>query len=354
MTRPLVILALALTLLLVPAAAQNPTRSGGGGTLAVLNKADGTVTLIDAATREALATITVGRGPHEAATSPDGKLVVVCNYGDRRSIGNTLSVIELAGRKVVRTVDLGKFQNPHGIAFLKDGRRVVVTVERQKAVLVVDVIEGKVLQAARTDAKISHMVAVGADEKRAFVANIGSGSMSVIDLEKGALVKVVATGAGAEGIAVHPTRKEVWVTNRAADSVSIVDSASLEIVATIPCAMFPIRVAFTPDGRHALVSCAKSNDVAVIDVAGREVSRRIASKAPERKKDDRGERVFGAGMTGAVPVGILVPPRGGVAYVANTYADTVSIVDLAGWKVIGHLVAGREPDGLAWSARVSR
>jgi hypothetical protein len=35
--------------------------------------------------------------------------------------------------------------------------------------------------------------------------------------------------------------------------------------------------------------------------------------------------------------------------VANTNADRVSIVDLEGWKTIGVLEPGREPDGLGYS-----
>ena len=318
-------------------------------TLAVLNKSDGTVSLVDTASREVRKTIAVGRGPHEAATSPDGGTVVVCNYGDRRSLGNSLSVIDVATAKVTRTIELGKFQNPHGIVFLKDGRRVVVTAERQKALLIVDVVKGEVLKAMETRQRISHMVAVTPDEKRAFVANIGSGSVSVLDLEKGECVDVVPTGDGAEGVAVSPDGREVWVTNRGADTVSVLDAKTMKVEATIPAAAFPIRVAFTPGGRHTLVSCAKSNDILVVDAAKRLPLRRISTATAGDQAADGDDRVFGSGMKGAVPVGILIPPHGRVAYVANTYADAVSIVDLRTWKITGRIVAGKEPDGLAWS-----
>ena len=44
-----------------------------------------------------------------------------------------------------------------------------------------------------------------------------------------------------------------------------------------------------------------------------------------------------------------MPPGGRRAYVANTNADTVSVVDLDGWAVTGVLRAGKEPDGMAFS-----
>jgi YVTN family beta-propeller protein len=47
-----------------------------------------------------------------------------------------------------------------------------------------------------------------------------------------------------------------------------------------------------------------------------------------------------------VPVGILVAPNGKTAWVANTNADQVTVLDLEALRVTGRLTAGREPDGL--------
>lgn len=43
------------------------------GTLLVLNKSDNTVSMIDLASRKVLATLPTGVGPHEAAVSPDAR-----------------------------------------------------------------------------------------------------------------------------------------------------------------------------------------------------------------------------------------------------------------------------------------
>jgi YVTN family beta-propeller protein len=56
-----------------------------------------------------------------------------------------------------------------------------------------------------------------------------------------------------------------------------------------------------------------------------------------------------------VPIGILMHPDGKRAFVANANADAVAVVDLGSWAVTGTLLAGREPDGMAYSPlRVSR
>ncbi|MCA1733140.1 MAG: YncE family protein, partial [Acidobacteria bacterium] len=222
-------------------------------TLLVANKSDDTVDLLALADGRSLATLETGHAPHEIAVSPDGRQAVITNYGDRSAPGSSLTVIDLSKRKVVRTIDLSDHKRPHGVVWL-DASRVTVTAEGSANLLVVDVKKGSVDAAISTGQEVSHMVAVHPGTSRAFVANIGSGSVTVVDLNAEKKLKDIVTGEGAEGIAVRPGTDEIWVTNRSADTLSVIDAASLEIVATMPSKGFPIRIAFTPDGERALVS----------------------------------------------------------------------------------------------------
>ncbi|MDY6947171.1 MAG: YncE family protein, partial [Pseudomonadota bacterium] len=102
------------------------------GTLLVLNKSDDTMSFIDLASSEVKATLPTGDAPHEVAVSGDGKTAVVTNYGDAANPGKTLSVIDVPGKQVLRTIDLGAYRRPHGIVWLQ-GDEVAVTVEASKA-----------------------------------------------------------------------------------------------------------------------------------------------------------------------------------------------------------------------------
>lgn len=51
-----------------------------------------------------------------------------------------------------------------------------------------------------------------------------------------------------------------------------------------------------------------------------------------------------------VPVGILVHPDNKYAYVANTNADIITIIDLENLEITARLTAGKEPDGLGFSS----
>lgn len=305
------------------------------GTLIVLDKSGAAAQLVSLKTGKVEATLPTGVGPHEVVVSPDGKTAVVSNYGEQTP-GSSLTLLDLQGRKVARTIELTGFTRPHGLAFLPGGKSVAVTVEQQRSVLVVDLEKGAVSHSVETGKDGSHMVVLAPDGKRAYVANVGSGSLSVLDLAGKKAVGHVATAAGAEGLDVSPDGKEVWVANNKANSISIVDATSMKVRKTVPCAAFPLRVKFLPGGKQVLVSATMSGELVLLDRAeGREVKRlRLAESATAENP---------------VPVGILVHPSGKLAYVALAQAGRVAVLDLEKSEMVGEIAVGGHPDGLGWS-----
>ena len=328
-----------LIALFVLACAAPAVPASSGPTLLVLNKSDHEMAIVDAATQKVLAKLPTGRGPHEVAVSPDGRLAYVANYGahglfrpgeaPKFEPGASLTVVDLERRAVRATYDLKPHAQPHGIAVSRDGRLVWVTVEGSQSVLELEAASGKILRSWKTGQNVSHMLVATPDEKKLYVANIGSGSVTVVERAGGA-VRSIPTGAGAEGIDVSPDGREVWVTNREANTVSVLDTKTDAVVASFESGgKFPIRVKLTPDGRQAWVSNATSNAVAVFDAKAR--------------------KLLGTIEVGAVPVGILIAPDGKRAYVANTNANQVTAVDVAERRVLGTFSTGTEPDGMAWA-----
>jgi YVTN family beta-propeller protein len=330
----------AITLLLLAA----PLLAGAGeGTLIVLNKSDHQAALVDPQRYTVLARVPTGKGPHEVAVSPDGQTAYVTNYGSfaifregerpRMEPGSSITVIDLKARKAKATFELGEYRQPHGIAVSENGKKLWVTAEGAQAVLELDARNGKVLQVWKTDAQVSHMVVVTPNQRKLYVANIGSGSVTVIDRSHpfpSRAVTSVATAAGAEGIAVTADGQHVWVTNRAANTISVLDSSTDRVVDTFESGgTMPIRVKFTVDGKQAWVSNARSNTVTVFDTA-------------TRKRLDTIE-------VGAVPVGIQMTPDGKRAFVANTNDNKVTVIDVASRRVLSTFAPGTEPDGMAWA-----
>src|SRR5438105_10988122 len=94
--------------------------SAQGPALVVLNKAEASASIISLADGRTIATMPVGDGPHEVAVSPDGRWAVAANYG-ARTAGSSLTLLDLRNRRAARTIDLGTYARPHGIAYLPDG-----------------------------------------------------------------------------------------------------------------------------------------------------------------------------------------------------------------------------------------
>jgi YVTN family beta-propeller protein len=209
--------------------------------------------------------------------------------------------------------------------------------------VIADIVEGAMVGTVSTGQRGTHMVAVAPHLNRAFTANIGSGTVSVIDLAAMKVITHIATGAEAEGIDVSPDGGEVWVSNRRANTVTVIDTSTLEILGELECGSFPIRVKFTPDGLHVLVSNATSGEVAVFEASTRKEVARVKITAPGVE----GQEMLGS--QGPVPIGILMPPGAERAYVASANADIVATIELDTWTLGAPLKAGKEPDGMAWS-----
>ena len=320
------------------------------GTLIVLNKGEATVSLFDLGSLKEAARVPVGAGPHEVAVSPDGALAVVANYGQREP-GDTLSVIDVAAARVLRTIALRDggsrpLQRPHGLRYL-DARRVVVTAEAQRAIAIVDVPAGRVTRTLPTEQSVSHMVATGADGRWAYVANIGAGTVTRVDLLGELPLLHVPTGKGAEGVALAPDSRTLWVSNREADTVTVLSAPDLSRQGEISAPGFPIRVAFTPDGKRALVTAPRADALHVYSVATRTLERTIPlPSGPVRTEGRLLGAMFGQS---SVPIGVVSDPTGRYALVAQSHADQVAIVDIGSGRRVATLPTGIEPDGLGWS-----
>lgn len=307
--------------------------------LIVLNKSGHEAVLVDPATLEIVKRLPTGTGPHEAAVSPDGRTAYVANYGAYRLFregeqpklerGHTLSVIDLVRREVVDTLDLGDFTMPHGMWVSGDGKRLWVTSEATQTVLEVDLASGEISAQWKTGQDVSHMLVPAPDESKLYVANIGSGSCTVIERKSGK-VTTVPTGQGAEGIDVSPDGVEVWVTNRAANTISIIDAKTDRLLETLEAGgEMPIRAKFTPDGREVWVSCMRSHAVHVFDAKTRKIVAKVAVKEH--------------------PIGIQMSPDGSRAFIASTNANHITVVDVKKREVSGGFSPGEEPDGMAWA-----
>ena len=307
--------------------------------LLVGNKAADTVWRLSLDSGERVGAFPSGPAPHEIVVSPDGRRALVTHYGGTEP-GRSVGVLDLETGKVATRIRLDGHARPHGIRWLPDGR-AVVTAEATGSLLVVDVAAGTVESAIEVGDGNGHMVEVSADGTLAYVSKIADGTVSRVDVATGEVTHVVESGAGAEGLAVHPASGDVWVGNREADTVTVHDAGTLALRHTLQSEGFPIRVVFTPDGRHALVTNARAATLAVFDSETRE---RVAEVPLAREGAAYRDTLLGRA---ALPIGVVADPAKPRVYVAISGADEIAVIDTATWTVVDHWPTGREPDALA-------
>ena len=320
---------------------QAPPPAAPAAALLVLAKDDRTLGIVDPATGAVVARIPVGPDPHEVVASPDGRLAYVSNY--EGGAGHTLTVVDLAAKRVARVVDLGALRGPHGLA-VADGGAVWFTAEGAKAVGRYDPATGAVGRVVGTGQDRTHMLVLlpnASGDPRILTTNVRAGTVSLLEPRAGVpgagapgaewAASVVPVGPGAEGVDVAPGGREAWVANAGDGTISVVDLAAKRVVATLDAGVRGAnRLKFTPDGALAFVSTLGGPDVTVLRAATRAVVARVP--------------------VGRGAAGILMQPDGARAYVACTPDGDVAVVDVRSLAVVGRVRAGRGPDGLAWAA----
>ncbi len=309
--------------------AQNATPSPA---LLVLNKAENSLAILDPATKQVVARIPTGEGPHEIAASADGKLAVVTNYGAKNP-GHSLSVIDLVAQKEIHRVDLGPLGRPHGILFADS--QFYFTAELNKLIARYDPATDKVDWLLGIGQNRTHMLVRTKYLNEFFTSNVDSNTVTAVEKStdpSGWKETNIAVGKGPEGIDISPDDKEVWAANSGDGSVSIIETATGKVIQTIDArTKHSNRLKFTPDGKLALISDPETGELVIVDTATRTINKML--------------------NVGRGPGGILVVPDGSRAYVALAGDNAVAVIDLHKLEVTDHIPTGQGPDGLAWAVR---
>jgi YVTN family beta-propeller protein len=201
--------------------------------------------------------IPVEARPKGLALSPDGTRLYVTHFftGD-------VSVIDTASRRVVQTIATGLDSNmAQRIVLDSSGLKAYVPHMRSNAgnpfllfdgivfseLSVLDLTANQLLPAERADlsegvraVNLPSDVALSPNGGLAYVVNLGSGDLSVVDLKARYRIADVDVGEGPRGIVLSPGGETAYVLNSLSDDVSIVDLARLQETGRIKVTTSPL------------------------------------------------------------------------------------------------------------------
>jgi len=305
--------------------------------LLVVNQGDTTVSIVDPASAQQVATVaekTVGIHGHEVAASADGKTAFVPIYGSsgvgKPGIdGHEILVIDIASRKIVGDIDFGHGVRPHFPLLDPASGLLYVTTELDKTVSIIDPKTLKIVGAVPTGSEQSHMLAISHDGQRGYTANVGPGTVSVLDLKARKTVAVIPVSGEVQRISVSADDKLVFTADQTKPQLAVIDAATNKVKTWVPLPAEAYGTAATPDGLWLLVTIPATNQVAIVDLKKMQVVRSVDVAAD--------------------PQEIVIRPDGKVAYVSCMAAGKVAAIDLANWSVQNEIAAGKSADGLAWA-----
>ena len=318
-------------------AASGAAREGSvapGGVLAVVNQKEHSVEFVDTAARKVVGTVSVGVNGHEIAASPDGKMLYVPIYsnvgvGVAGTNGQTIDVIDAESMKKVATIDLGRPLRPHKPAFGPDGM-LFVSGELAEAIEIIDVKKGTVVGEVPTGAKESHIFVLTRDGKRAYTANVGPGSVSVLDVPGRKTITVIPVAKKVQRMALSNDERWAFTSDEDAPRVAVIDTQSNKVSRWIATGGIPYVTQPTPDGKYLLVAETKDQGglLEVVDLTSWKVTKSFPLAAQQNG-------------------GFLL--HSGVAYLSEPKAGTIEVLDLKSWKLEEPIRMTLGVDGLAWA-----
>lgn len=283
-----------------------------------------------------VASIRVGREPHNLGISPDGRWVVTT---DRRS--GEVSLIDTRTLEEVARLKLGR--QTHDLLFSPDSRTLWVGHETEPVVSVIEVGTWKVRRPLKVG-RAQHDLALTHDARELWftVTNrpygAGDPRVGVVELATGR-VQLIDTGANAHDVTLSPDGTVAWVTNSGFTHlpdprVDLIQVATRTVLSSITVGKYPFH---SPKrGRDGNAVPATATEMWFSDHGLQSV---VAVSVAERR------------VVAIVPVGVepyhVAATRRGTLFVTNEKSSTGTIVDGPRRRVLGTLPVAPRPHGVA-------
>lgn len=309
------------------------------GKLYIINKTSEDIQVIDLSTGKEIAEIPIDILSYELVSTSNENKIVFTNYGI--TDGKAIKVINAKNNTLEKTIKLNPNIKLNGIAATRNPNEVGVIDYKNNNLLVIDVNKNSITKQISTKQKKSHLLVFHPNKSIAYVTNIDSGSISVIDINLNKVIKIIPCGIGRKGIDITPDGSEIWVTNTKNSSLTVINTSTYEIVTTLKTGVEPMKLKFSTDGKYCLVVNAIDGAIAVYN---QETKKKIKNIILKGKKTFLEKVLYHTPR----PVNILMHPNGLYAFVANSNANKIEVIDMKTFTLVSTIGTGNIPDGMAF------
>ena len=141
-----------------------------------------------------------------------------------------------------------------------------MTTELDRAITLIDPKTLKIVGSIPTGQPESHMLALSHDGRRGYTANVGPGTVSVLDIPARKTIAVIPISGNTQRISISNDDRWVFTADQTKPRLAVIDTASNQVKTWIPLDGFGYGSAPTPDGRWLIIAIPDKNKVDVIDL----------------------------------------------------------------------------------------
>jgi DNA-binding beta-propeller fold protein YncE len=296
----------------------------------VVQKSDHSLGYYDFETGEELARVPVDPFPHEFTLSADRRTAYLASFGVALAEhpgegGDTVSVVDVVGKRRTGTVHCGDYRRPHDVALDGRGTLYVLCEGSGRLLVARDPGSGRFDCALPTLGHGSHMVTVLRDGSMAFCSNMESGTVTTLFPDSPDRPGVVLpVGRHAEGSVLDAEERRLFVMNRESAEITIIDVKRLAVVGNVRTPPGPVRV--HRDGERLLVALYHGCGLLILDL--NDPLRQQVVALPAK----------------AISIGYHAPSH---TALLSCHDQQVYLVDTVSCTVIRSLAARGDPDPVA-------
>lgn len=269
-----------------------------GKFLIVATRENGSVSVIDTATKQVVKQIAVGKnpefvrvrgnlafvsyepsakgGPPPAPGSAAAKEEDDDDDNDPKELAR-IGIIDLKKGKKIREIIGGP--ETEGIEFSKNGKQLIITNEADNTITVHNIKTGKLIKKISTHQYGDRPRGIKASpDGETYVATLEYGNKFLVMDKNFKIQRAVETGDTPYGISYDATGKYIFVAVNKAKLLEVFDAKTYAKVKQIPTANRCWHFSFTPDDKQILLACGKSDSVLVIDAQTLTTTKQIQVK----------------------------------------------------------------------------
>lgn len=233
---------------------------------------------------------------------------------------------------VIDTLTDASFATPAFVVLSPNGNRAFVANYGGNTVSVINTNTNKVVAAYDVDSPYAMTTVARNGSVFLYVASYQTSQVKVFDAINDQAVANIPGFATPSAAATSPNNNQVYVANNGNKTVSVIDTETWNIIGTIAVDTQPSAIAFSPDGTRAYVSNRGADSVSVINTAIRMAIKTV-----------------GTGSQSA-PFGLAATPDGKTVYINLAQENQVVMLDTSTNMLTGYpITVGDYPRGIAVS-----